>query len=85
MLRDILNLENKVLEEPLDVEDILKGEDEMPDPVKNFYKALCTGDEAEKPISSRKFRFVELSRVFQKPYIHVPEGWGDFSLESIYH
>ena len=59
--RDILNLENKVLEEPLGVEDILKGEVEMPDPVKNFYKALCTGDEAEGPISSRKFRFVESS------------------------
>ena len=59
--RDILNLENKVLEEPLGVEDILKGEVEMPDPVKNFYKALCTGDKAEKPISSRKFRFVESS------------------------
>ena len=61
MRRDILNLENKVLEEPLGVEDILKGEVDMPDPVKNFYKALCTGDEAEKPISSRKFRFVESS------------------------
>ena len=41
--RDILNLENQVLEGPLSVEKILKGEVEIPDSVKKFYKALYTG------------------------------------------
>ena len=34
--RYILNLENQVLEEPLSVENTLKGEVEIPDSVKNF-------------------------------------------------
>ena len=60
--RDILNLENQFLEEPLPVENILKGEVEIPDSVKNFYKALYTGeDEPKKPVSSRKSRFVQSS------------------------
>lgn len=60
--RDILNPENKVLEEPLSGENVLKRKVEIPDSVKNFYKALCTGeDEAKKTISSRKFRFVKSS------------------------
>ena len=60
--RDILNLENQVLEEPLSVENILKEEVEIPDSVRNFYKALYTGeDEAKKAVSSRKSRFVESS------------------------
>lgn len=47
--RDILNPENKVLEEPLSGENVLKRKVEIPDSVKNFYKALCTGeDEAKK-------------------------------------
>ena len=59
---DILNLENQVLEEPLSVENILKEEVEIPDSVRNFYKALYTGeDEAKKAVSSRKSRFVESS------------------------
>ena len=51
-----------MFEEPLSVENILKGEAEIPVPVKNFCKALYTGeDEAKKTVFSRKSRFVESS------------------------
>ena len=60
--KDILNLENPVLKKPLSVKKILKGEVKIPDLVKNFYKALYTGeDEAKTTVSSRKSRFVESS------------------------
>ena len=62
MHKDILNLENPVLKKPLSVKNILKGEVKIPDLVKNFYKALYTGeDEAKTTVSSRKSRFVESS------------------------
>ena len=59
--RDILNLENQVLEEPLSVENILKGEVEKTQS-KNFHKALYIREnEVKKTVSSRKSRFVESS------------------------
>ena len=75
MRRDILNLGNQVSEEPLSVENILKEEVEIPDSVKNFYKALYTGkDEAQKQYLQENPDL--LSQVLQMPYI---------SLENIYH
>lgn len=80
--KDILNLENEVLQQPLSVENVLKRKVEIPDSVKNFYKALCTGeDEAKKQYLQENSDL--LSQVLQMPYIHVPVG--NFSLENVYH
>ena len=52
--RDIPHLENQVLEEPLSVENILKGEVKILDSVKNSYKALYTGEDEAKKNKQKK-------------------------------
>ena len=73
--RDILNLENKVLEEPLRVEDILKSDVEIPDPVKKITKHYTQEKMKHKNLYLQEKSDL-LSHVLQKPYIQVPGGCG---------
>ena len=54
----IVSLEQKPLEEPLTVENIIKGEVEVPESLKEFYKILCTGN-ANEQCSARKSYMIE--------------------------
>ena len=56
---EILALESKELQEPLNVEDILKGEVQPPDLLKSFFQVLYAGETGN--ISMRKERLVDSS------------------------
>ena len=56
--KDILSLEQKLLEEPLTVENIMEEEMEIAESLKDFYKILYT-DNANDQCSSRKSRITE--------------------------
>ena len=56
--KDILSLEQKPLEEPLTVENIMDGEVEIRESLKEFYKILYTGN-ANEQCSARKSHMIE--------------------------
>ena len=57
--QQILNSEPQPLEEPLTVDAIMKGEAQIPDSVRNFFKLLYTGGNDE--VSKRKQRVIDSS------------------------
>ena len=57
-IKKIFSLEQKPLGEPLTVENIMDGNDQIPESLKEFYKILYTGMVNEQ-CSARKIHMIE--------------------------
>ena len=57
--KEILDLKPEPLEEPLTVDDILKGEVKIPDSVNNFFTTLYVGNNLTKNLTSKKQRLID--------------------------
>lgn len=56
-----MNVENTPLEEPFNLEKILKGEATVPQSVTEFFRTLYTGNSATVELTSRKSRLIDSS------------------------